>query len=442
MSSSPQALPRYRKPPVVETVLAVHFRPLEEFTSAHQGLLWDRFFRNRFPKLEERPLAEELQERFGDDRLRTPMLRWQVFDRPPTPRLWAASESGENVIQIQKNAFFANWLKTSDDLAYRPYAVRREEFSEQLSQVERFLRDEGVGQLEPTTWSVTYINHIGYEGLHEIGRATARTMEAWSNKRSDTWLPEPDKVTLDFSFPMADDTGRLNVNMAPAVLLSDKRQILRLDLTARGQLKLKDLTGALAGIDFGHEWIVRRLCLANDARNAQTLGEVSMSKQYTISGDWLETTGQVHSNWPVGRCDWLEDAARQFHAIARLPHGWDSYGSPPPDTRKMNFAWSFLTSLCGVEEFPKPHVNPLPNGGIQFDWENGQRYFEIVIESESDIRYLFCDDGAAVQEEGDLAEVGPQKLITYIRRVTGQPRRDRRWSKSFVASEEQAVLVG
>jgi len=257
MSNSIDALPRFRKPPVIETVLGVHFRALEKFTSAHQGLLWERFFRARFPNLEERPPVEEVRELFGEERLGAPMIRWQVSDRPPAPRLWAASENGQHVVQIQKNALFANWLRTGEEVPYRSYVERRQEFSQQLSQVEEFLRDEGIGQLEPISWSVTYINHVDYEGFHKVGPAVARTLTFWANRSSDNWLPEPDKVALDFTFPIPDNAGRLNVNLTTAVVLSDKRHVLRLDLTARGQLKTKDVPSALAGIDLGHEWIVR-----------------------------------------------------------------------------------------------------------------------------------------------------------------------------------------
>jgi hypothetical protein len=64
-------------------------------------------------------------------------------------------------------------------------------------------------------------------------------------------------LVLDFAFPMPDNAGRLNVNLKPVVMLSTKQSVLRLDLTARGQLKKNDVESALAGIDLGHEWIVR-----------------------------------------------------------------------------------------------------------------------------------------------------------------------------------------
>lgn len=258
MTNNIKSLPRFRNPPVVETVMGVHFRPLERFTSAEQGILWDRLFRQKYPKLEERPPIEEVTEKFGDEHFGSlPVMRWQVMDRPDSPRLWAVSGSGQSVIQIQRNAFFSNWLKSGDDVAYLPYLERRQQFTEQLNQLYEFFREQGVGQLEPTSWAVTYVNHVEYKGMDQIGAEVARIFTFWTNQFSDDFLREPDKLTLGFTFPMPDNAGRLNVNLKPVVSPKDKRQLLRLDLTARGPCHDKGIAGALSAIDLGHEWIVR-----------------------------------------------------------------------------------------------------------------------------------------------------------------------------------------
>lgn len=258
MSETAEGLPHFRKPPVVETVLGVHFRPLEKLTSAHQGILWERCFRARFPKLEERPPVEETRERFGDERLHpAASMRWQVTDRPAVPRLWAASESGEHVVQIQRSAFFGNWLKPSQEAPYRHYPERRGVFSEQLAQVDQFVHDEGLGRVEPTSCVVTYVNHVDYGGLDEIGPALARILTCWVNQSSDGWLPDPDRIVLSFAFPMPQEVGRLNVELKPIVRRKDKRQMLRLELTARSAVQKRELAEAMDWIDLGHEWVVR-----------------------------------------------------------------------------------------------------------------------------------------------------------------------------------------
>jgi len=258
MSKAAEGLPRFRKPPVVETVLGVHFRPLEKLTSAHQGILWERCFRARFPKLEERAPVEEVRERFGEERLQPAgSVRWRVADRPEVPRLWAASESGEHVVQIQRSALFANWLKTSEEVPYRHYPARRRAFSEQLAQVDQFVRDEGLGRIEPTSCVVTYVNHIDYGGLDEIGPALARILTCWVNETSDDWLPDPDKIVLSLAFPMPEEAGRLNVELRPIVRREDKKQMLRLELTARSAVQKREVAEALEWLDLGHEWVVR-----------------------------------------------------------------------------------------------------------------------------------------------------------------------------------------
>lgn len=258
MNNSNQPLPRFLKPPVVETVLGVYFRPLEKFSSAEQGIFWDRFFRTKFPKLEERPPTEELRERFGEERLApTANIQWRVTHQPDAPRLWATSGNGQHVVQIQRNGFLANWQKANEDVAYKSFEERRQEFGHQLVQLNDFLREQNIGRIEPTSWIVTYINHIDYEGLDNVGPAVNRALTVWTNQFSDSWLANPDKLVLDFAFPMPDHAGRLNVNVAPVYTKKSKQHKLRLDLTARGKLESKDVESLLQSIDLGHEWVVR-----------------------------------------------------------------------------------------------------------------------------------------------------------------------------------------
>ncbi len=258
MSNSNQELPRFRKPPVVETVLGVYFRSLEKFTSAEQGIFWDRCFRTKFPKLEERPPTEEQRERFGEELLSPGAdIRWRVTQRPDAPRLWTASEDGQHVVQIQRNGFLTNWQKANDKVIYKSFEERRQEFGHQLVQLNDFLLEQDIGQIEPTSWIVTYINHIDYEGLDHVGPAVAKTLIGWTNQFSDNWLTKPDKLVLDFAFPMPDNVGRLNVNLTPVFVKKSKKHKLRLDLTARGKQESKDIESLLTSIDLGHEWVVR-----------------------------------------------------------------------------------------------------------------------------------------------------------------------------------------
>lgn len=258
MSDNDRSLPRFHKPPVVETVLGVYFRAPEKFNSAEQGIFWGRHLREEYPNLEERPPTVELRERFGEECLApSSTMRWRVTDQPDAPRLWAASENGQQVVQVQRNGLLVNWKKADDDVSYRTYEDRHENFGRQFSLLKDFFEKEGIGQIKPTSWIVTYVNHIDYEGLEDVGPAVAKTLTVWTNQFSDSWLDTPDKLGLDFTFPLPENAGRLNVKLVPAFVKKNKQHVLRLDLTARGQLEPGNIESALSAINLGHEWVVR-----------------------------------------------------------------------------------------------------------------------------------------------------------------------------------------
>ena len=99
-----------------------------------------------------------------------------------------------------------------------------------------------------------------------------------------------------------------------------------------------------------------------------------MKPQFTITEAQTEAAASTDPRWIVVRCDWLEDVAKQFTAIANLPDNWDSNGASHPDKRSLEAAWGLLTSLCRAEGLTRPHVNPTPSGGVQLEWESGSHY--------------------------------------------------------------------
>src|SRR5438046_8808907 len=94
----PQDLPDFRKPPVAETVLSLQFEPVAGLTTAHLGLLWNRF-REELPLIEELPPLPPTSERFG------PPFGARVevtfVQKPPVPRLWFLNESKTELVQVQ-----------------------------------------------------------------------------------------------------------------------------------------------------------------------------------------------------------------------------------------------------------------------------------------------------------------------------------------------------
>ena len=63
MASHPiESTPKFKNPPVVETVLGVQFRAISKMRMAHCGVYWDRI-RQDFPAAEERPVLPPTIER-------------------------------------------------------------------------------------------------------------------------------------------------------------------------------------------------------------------------------------------------------------------------------------------------------------------------------------------------------------------------------------------
>ena len=116
--------------------------------------------------------------------------------------------------------------------------------------------------------------------------------------------------------------------------------------------------------------------------------------------------------------DWLEQANQQLLAIKNLPAGWDSYGAYPPDAAIIDSGSRLLLAIAQEKGVPKPHVVPTNSGGVQFEWESGQRYFEIKIVDPFTVHFLF-EDREARESVEDAMNIDDhlEELIAYIRRA-------------------------
>src|SRR3712207_1748974 len=105
-------LPEFEKPPVVEVALSIKFKTLS-LTSAHIGLLWERF-RSDFPRVEDQPPIDLPLE---TERERVPaQLSGQLkLLSLPRMRSWFVSSSGTQLIQVQHDFFAHNWRRNETD---------------------------------------------------------------------------------------------------------------------------------------------------------------------------------------------------------------------------------------------------------------------------------------------------------------------------------------
>jgi len=113
----------------------------------------------------------------------------------------------------------------------------------------------------------------------------------------------------------------------------------------------------------------------------------------------------------------VKDASDQCYAFLNLKKGWDSCGAKPIKLTTIKNAVNFLNFIESYV-FETPHVIPLAEGGIQFEWVCDERSLEInILEEERIIAYFNgnCeDDNAEIDVQKDLK--GLVKAFNIIRK--------------------------
>src|SRR5690348_4363351 len=128
--SKQSARPEYERPPITEVILGVGFEPLHALFAPHLGLLWEKY-RADFPKVEEKPL------------LNGPGDKLEFGEVPPLSRVWFSEESGNRLIQVQRDRFLQNWREISSGDKYPRYEQIRESVKGRLDEFLAFLGENG-----------------------------------------------------------------------------------------------------------------------------------------------------------------------------------------------------------------------------------------------------------------------------------------------------------
>jgi len=84
---------------------------------------------------------------------------------------------------------------------------------------------------------------------------------------------------------------------------------------------------------------------------------------------------------------WLKETYDRISSLKTLEENWDSYGGLPVADGAISITRVVLSKL-DIEEMPKPHVAPLPDGGIGLHWRLVDRDLEIEVESNGAIHFL------------------------------------------------------
>ena len=197
--------PKYKNPPVVETVLGVQFPELEGFRATHFGLYWDSL-RSRYPEVADQARLDPVQERFPRPLIPQPQL--QVMRQLPLGRLWLTAESGAELIQVQSDRFLFNWRRRDSESEYPSYETNSKMFFKELDGFRQFCREKQLPDPAPESCEVTYVNHIE-PGKGETAMELAGTVFSGMRwERTDGFLPTPESFTFNRVFVIEDDGER------------------------------------------------------------------------------------------------------------------------------------------------------------------------------------------------------------------------------------------
>jgi len=251
-------LPDYVKPPVVEVVCGVIFEPLPLLTTAHMGLLWQRFKDTYSHCKETQPLSPVI-ENFGDPQS-APQFPLSISGLPSflLPRIWFERPDARGLIQVQKDRFHHNWKKAEETDEYPHYKHVFDNFKNYLESFESFLSENHLGSVTPLQYEMTYVNHIpqgegwnSSETIHEIFPDLD-----W-RRNPDRFLPSFEQINLSWAFVLPDKSGRLHMTISRGVRVKDQRPLLVFNITARGIGNDRSRAAMWRWFDIAHEWIVR-----------------------------------------------------------------------------------------------------------------------------------------------------------------------------------------
>jgi uncharacterized protein (TIGR04255 family) len=249
----PENLPSFRRPPVNEVVLGVRFES-PKLSPAFVGAFWQQV-RARYPRVGDiHPAIDQIPEEFGHPLAGAPAASVRVLDKPEAPRCWFLDTNDNRLLQVQEDALFQNWRAISPE-DYPRYEPLRESFEQELGELDRLGKREGIGGLVAHQAELSFVNVIPTDSDTDPGEV----FSLWSPSKHSS-LPPTENAAFQLTYALPGATGapigRLRITASPAVRKQDKKRAVRLELTAR-RAAGPSTDQVLAFLDFGHDWIVR-----------------------------------------------------------------------------------------------------------------------------------------------------------------------------------------
>lgn len=246
-------LPKFRNPPVVETVLGVQFAPLPKFGAGHLGAFWKALDQQEWRTANDAAALPLQHEKFGEELTAERGFQFSFRESAPV-RLQIRNSDQDKMIQIQNGRLHYNWLKKKTE--YPSYDAVKPEFDKALGTLVQFAEEEGLGPLEWDQWEVTYLNHIPQGTVWNKPGDWASLLAPLLGPASTVPAGSLENVSATWRYEIGQQQGRLHVELQPgSEPIGERRPILVLKLTARGPIE--GTKGLDEGLNLGHETIVK-----------------------------------------------------------------------------------------------------------------------------------------------------------------------------------------
>ena len=259
MNTTEQRTTEYNNPPINEIVCGILFDSIKELQTGHFGMLWQEY-KSDFPVIEDHDLID-------------PVPREDLINRGafPLPRVWFVHKNENEVIQVQRNRFYHNWRKRRHDDKYPGYPTVIENFEKYLSKFEGFLVKQGLGNLVPNRYEITYIDLIlenaGWETLNNLDQIFPNLV---SLKDRNKLLSDIRRIDWQMTFGLPNDSGQLHLSILNDRRDHDARPLLRIEFTAFNDQPYKPMR---EWFNYAHEVIFELFTdLISDAIHEQLWG--------------------------------------------------------------------------------------------------------------------------------------------------------------------------
>jgi uncharacterized protein (TIGR04255 family) len=227
--------PKFKNPPVVETVLGVQFPELEGFRATHFGLYWE-LLRERYPKVTDRDRLDPVHERFPQPLI--PQPQFQALQQMPLGRVWFTAKNESGLIQLQPDRFLLNWRRQKENGEYPSYQKNSDIFLQEFDGFCCFCQGKQLQQPTPELCEVTYINHIHPRQNESAMELAGKLFSGVRWEGADGFLPIPERFVFNRAYVIKDNgkaIGRLYAEASIAVRqpVQESQKFVLFKVTAR-----------------------------------------------------------------------------------------------------------------------------------------------------------------------------------------------------------------